>query len=79
MKYEERIVCDSAILDGKPTVKGTRISVELVLKLLAQGATYEEILEEYPDLKLKDIHAAIAYARDSVAGEEIGHLHVAGV
>lgn len=65
-----------AILAGKPIVKGTRIPVELVLKLLAQCATYEEILEEYPDLKLKDIHAAIAHASDSVAGEEIGHLQV---
>lgn len=79
MQYQKRIVCDPAILDGKPTVKGTRIPVELVLKLLAQGATYEEILEDYPDLKLKDIHAALAYARDTVAGEEIGHLHAAAV
>lgn len=72
-----RIVIDPQILSGKPIIKGTRIPVELVLKLLAQGTTYKEILEDYPDLKLEDILAAIAYARDTVAAEEIGQLHPA--
>ncbi|EKD33264.1 MAG: hypothetical protein ACD_76C00057G0009 [uncultured bacterium] len=79
MEFKERIVCQPAILGGKPTIKGTRIPVELVLKLLAQGATYDGILEDYPDLKLEDILAAIAYARDTVVAEEVGHLHAVGV
>ena len=79
MLTHDRIICDPAILGGKPVVQGTRIPVELILKLLAQGQRYEEIMEEYPDLRLEDILAVIAYARDTVAAEEIGHLDVAGV
>ncbi len=76
---QNRIVCDPKILTGKPTIKGTRIPVELILKILAQGVTYKEVLEDYPDLKMEDILAAIAYARDTVVAEEVGHLHTAGV
>ncbi len=79
MQHEKRIVCNPAVLGGKPTIKGTRVPVELILKLLAQGATYQEVLEDYPDLKLEDIRAGIAYARETVAAEEVGHLHTAEV
>ncbi len=54
-----RITLDPKILVGKPTIKGTRISVELVLKMLGQGIEMKEILEEYPDLEREDILAAI--------------------
>ncbi len=79
MQDDSRIICHPAVLAGKPTIKGTRISVELILKLLAQGTRYEAILEDYPDLTFEDIFAAIAYARDTVAAEEVGHFHPAEV
>ncbi len=60
MLIRDRIICDFGILGGKPVVKGTRIPLELILKLLAQGNRYEEILEEYPDLQFEDILAGIA-------------------
>lgn len=73
-----RITVDPEILVGKPVIKGTRISVELILKLLAHGIGIEEILEEYPRLTRADILAALDYAHHTIKAEEI-HLfpHVA--
>lgn len=58
----ERITDDSAILGGKPIIKGTRISVEFILQLLASSVTEEEILEDYPHLTRDDINACLEYA-----------------
>lgn len=77
MTQNELITINPGILGGKPVIKGTRISVELILKLLAEGATYQEIVQDYPDLNMEAILAAIAYARDMVALEEVGHFHPA--
>lgn len=66
----ERIVVDPQILVGKPIIKGTRISVEFVLELLANGWTYEEILKEYPQLKKEDIQAAIRYSLEIIKDEK---------
>lgn len=76
-KYHQRIVADPDIMVGKPVIKGTRIPVELILKLLAQGITTEEILEEYPRLIRDDVLAAIDYAHDTVALEEVYALQPA--
>jgi len=57
----ERITVDTAIMTGKPVIKGTRITVDLVLKLLAQDQSIESILEDYPHLKRDDILAALMY------------------
>ena len=62
MDWQTRIVADPAILVGKPTVKGTRISVELVIGKLAGGWTHEQILEGYPSVQEEDIRACLAYA-----------------
>ena len=67
----ERIVVDPNILVGKPIVKGTRISVELVLKRLAQDLTVEGLLESYPRLTREDIRACIEYAQALVEGEQV--------
>jgi len=64
---QRRITRDPAILGGKPIIRGMRISVELILSLLAQGADADEILADYPELEREDIRAALAYARDVVA------------
>ncbi len=70
MDYRKRIVCNPLILLGKPVIKGTRISVELILKKLAEGISYEELMEAYPSLTVKDINAVLAYSADVIAGEE---------
>lgn len=66
-----RIVVDPSVLAGKPIIRNTRIPVELVLKMLAQGISESEILTEYPRLTLDDIHAALEYAARLVAAETV--------
>jgi uncharacterized protein (DUF433 family) len=70
-KYRNRIVIDPKIMVGKPVIKGTRITVELILRLLAQGQTIEEILKAYPHLKKEDILAVLEYATEIIAEEKI--------
>ena len=67
----ERIVIDQEILEGKPVIKGTRISVEFILELLANGWSYEEILRNYPQLEREDILAAIRYSVEILRDEKI--------
>lgn len=71
--WKTRITVDSNILTGKPIIKGTRISVEHILDLLSNGWTTETILENYPQLKRKDITAVLKYAT-SILKEEKVHL-----
>jgi uncharacterized protein (DUF433 family) len=58
------------VMLGKPVIRGTRITVELILRRLAEGGTQADLLEAYPHLTERDIHAAIAYAADTLAHEE---------
>ncbi len=62
MSLEERIAVDPRLLAGKPTLKGSRISVEFILALLAEGWTEEEILNNYPQLVREDLQAVLKYA-----------------
>uniref|UniRef100_UPI0025C6B443 DUF433 domain-containing protein n=1 Tax=Desulfonatronospira sp. TaxID=1962951 RepID=UPI0025C6B443 len=57
------------VLRGKPVIKGTRISVELIVRKLGEGSTIEDILEGYPNLSKKAIQAAVLYAADIVGNE----------
>ena len=59
----QRITFDQQVLRGKPLIRGLRISVEMILELLAKGARRQEILEDYPELEPADIQAALSYAR----------------
>lgn len=68
--WKERIVVDPQILVGKPIIKGTRISVEFILELLANGWTYEEIQKNYLPLKKEDILAAIEYSLEIIKDEK---------
>jgi uncharacterized protein (DUF433 family) len=77
MDWRERIVTDPDILMGKPTVKGTRISVELILGWLAQGWTHEQVLESYPHITRDDILAALAFAADLMRDEQYAAIHKA--
>ena len=71
MDYKKRIGIDPAIMLGKPTIKGTRITVELILRKLSEGASEQEILEAYPHLQKADILAALSYSADVVSKEEM--------
>ena len=71
MALMKRIEINPAILLGKPIIRGTRIPVELIVKLAAQRWTDEEIIKEYPMLKKKDIHEALLYAEKLVQNEEV--------
>ena len=64
-----RITFDRDVLCGKPVIRGLRISVEMILELLAKGATPAEILEDFPVLEPEDVQAALLYAHHLVAGE----------
>jgi uncharacterized protein (DUF433 family) len=66
-----RITFNPRVLAGKPIIRGLRISVAMILELLAKGATIKEILEDYPDLEPEDIQAALFYAYQLVDKEEI--------
>jgi uncharacterized protein (DUF433 family) len=70
-QYQNRIVADPEIMVGKPIIKGTRITVELILRQLAQGIPVGEILQNYPHLTKEDIYAAIEYAGQLVEEESI--------
>ncbi|MBM4439279.1 MAG: DUF433 domain-containing protein [Candidatus Rokubacteria bacterium] len=67
---ESRVIVDPGTMLGKPVIRGTRITVELILRRLAEGATDRELLAAYPHLTREDLHAALAYAADVVAHEE---------
>lgn len=67
----ERIDIDPAIMLGKPVIRGTRITVECILRKLAEGASEGELLEDYPRLTTADLRAAVAYGAASVAHEEV--------
>jgi uncharacterized protein (DUF433 family) len=65
----DRIERDPAVMMGKPVVKDTRITVELILRECARGASADEIIDAYPQLTSDDVHAALAYAADYLSRE----------
>ena len=67
----DRITIDPKVMFGKPVIKGTRITVELVLRKLGEGMTEQEIIAHHPHLAVEDIRAAAAFAADHLASEEI--------
>lgn len=71
MNWQDRIVVDPNILVGKPIVKGTRLSVEFIVDLLASGWTETDILRNYPGLTREDILACLAYASALLQAERV--------
>ncbi len=67
MAYEDRIVRDRAVCGGEPVFRGTRVMLRTVLASLAEGATAEEILRDFPTLAADDVRAAISFAAASAA------------
>jgi uncharacterized protein (DUF433 family) len=71
MALPEGIEINPKVMLGKPVIRGTRIPVELILRKLGEGATEEDLLDAYPNLKREDIRAAMTYAAVALAHEEI--------
>lgn len=72
----KRITVNPEIFGGKPIIRGMRISVELILSLLAQGETADAILADYPDLTKDDIQACLAYAHAVIANDSLDAVQV---
>jgi uncharacterized protein (DUF433 family) len=71
MAEHPRIVLDPEVLVGKPVIRGTRLSVEFVIGLMADGWTEADILQSYPGITHDDIIACFAYARDTLGSEKV--------
>ena len=71
MHWQDYIAVDPAVMTGKPVIKGTRITVELILERLGDGWTEAELLNAYPHLKAEHVRAAQAYAAASLSSEEV--------
>jgi uncharacterized protein (DUF433 family) len=67
----KRIAVDPKIMLGKPVIKGTRLSVEIIVEKVAYGATADDLRKDYPFLREDDIRAALLYAAKRIANEEI--------
>lgn len=72
-----RITADPEIFGGKPIIRGMRISVELILSLLAQGETTDALLADYPGVEPDDIRACVAYAHAVIARDSLDAVEIA--
>jgi uncharacterized protein (DUF433 family) len=70
MPTQDRVEINPKVMLGKPVIRGTRITVELILRKLGEGASYSELLQAYPNLTENDLQAAITFAADTLAHEE---------
>ena len=73
----KRITARPDVFDGKPIIRNMRLSVELILSLMAQGLTTEAILDEYPELERDDVRACVAYAHAVIARDTLSAVSVA--
>jgi uncharacterized protein (DUF433 family) len=71
MTILDRVEVNPRVMMGKPVIRGTRIPVELIVRKVSEGATDQDILDAYPRLKKGDIQAALRYAADALAHEEV--------
>ena len=72
----DRIVSDPTILGGKPIIKGTRISVEMVMEWIASGASRDDILKSYPHLSAEDVQQVTSYAAQAVKNEVLSTAEI---
>ncbi|HEX4960405.1 MAG TPA: DUF433 domain-containing protein [Thermoanaerobaculia bacterium] len=71
MDLLERIAVNPQVMLGKPVIRGTRITVEILLEKIATGSSMDEILVDYPRLSREDVLAAVAYAREVISTDEL--------
>ena len=67
----DRITINPKVMVGKPTIRGLRITVEQILKALANGVSTQELLEDYPEIEAEDIQAVLSYATELVSEEQV--------
>jgi uncharacterized protein (DUF433 family) len=72
----DRIISNPAVLGGKPIIKGTRISVEMVMEWIASGASRDDIVTNYPHLSADDVQQAIGYAAQAVKNEVLATAEI---
>lgn len=77
MTWQDRITVDPDVLVGKPVIKGTRLAVEFIIELLAQGWSEDDILRNYPGLVSDDIKACLAYAGELLRSQKVYPLPAA--
>lgn len=75
-KLLDRITVNPKVCHGKPCIRGTRIMASVILDNLAEGATPERIVRDYPPLRIEDVKAAIAYAAELVSQEERANMYI---
>ena len=75
-KLLKRIEVNPEIVGGKPVISGTRVPIDLIMRLYAQGVSTEEILEDYPHLEKEDIQAVLLYAAEVLSDEEVFPLRL---
>ena len=71
MIYTDYIESNAGVMLGKPVIKGTRITVALILKKLSEGASFQQLIAAYPDLSESSINAVLAYASDVISNETV--------
>jgi len=71
-----RITVDPKVMVGKPVIRGMRITVDQILRVLAAGISIDEIIDDYPDLEKEDIHAILLYAAELVSKEQVFQIGV---
>lgn len=71
MNYRDRIIADHRIMLGKPIVRGTRITVEVILRKLSEGANPDDVVSMYPNLAKEDVQAALDYASEVISNEDV--------
>lgn len=69
--WRDRIVVDPKIMTGKPVIKGTRLTVDHIIQLLAEGWSTSQIIEEYPGVTAEDVGACLAYASELIRSEKV--------
>lgn len=70
MSWKAHIVADTSVLAGKPIIKGTRLSVDFILSLFAEGWIEKQVLDNYPQLSVEDLKAVFAFAQECLAEEK---------
>ncbi|MFB6215858.1 MAG: DUF433 domain-containing protein, partial [Candidatus Aenigmatarchaeota archaeon] len=73
-----RVVVDTDVMAGKPVIEGTRIPVDKIIRLLGEGMSVKDILEDYPHLLKEDIRAALLYSSKVIGGEDVFPLKAKG-
>ncbi len=75
MEWRDKIVIDAAIHHGDPCIKGTRLPVSIIVASIADGDTFDDILDAYPQITAEDIRAALKFAAEAVSNADFIPLH----